>query len=51
MRGIMDTFICPKCGKKTMVKHPVEKRKYMLICQSCGFKRGILPKDHKRGFA
>ena len=45
----MDEFICPKCGKRSMVKQKVEKGKYMLICQSCGFKRGILPKDRKRG--
>jgi transcription elongation factor Elf1 len=45
----MNMFICPKCGKRTMVKEEIEKVKYMLVCQSCGFKHRTLPKDHKRG--
>lgn len=42
-------FICPKCGKRTMAKEEVTKGKYILVCQACGFKRGKLPEDRKRG--
>jgi transcription elongation factor Elf1 len=45
----MNEYTCPKCGKKTMVKQKNSNGKYILICQVCGFKRGTLPKDHKRG--
>ena len=45
----MNDYICPKCGKKAMVKQKTATEKYTLICQSCGFKRGTLPKDRKRG--
>jgi predicted RNA-binding Zn-ribbon protein involved in translation (DUF1610 family) len=47
----MNEYICPKCGKKAMVKQKTKSRGYMLICQVCGFKRGTLPKDRKRGVA
>ena len=48
--GIMDKFICPKCGKKAMMKKEVEPGKYKLVCDSCGFQRGTLPaEDQKRG--
>jgi predicted RNA-binding Zn-ribbon protein involved in translation (DUF1610 family) len=45
----MEKYICPKCGKKEMIKQKTSNRKYILICQSCSFKRGNLPKDRKRG--
>jgi transcription elongation factor Elf1 len=45
----MNTYLCPKCGKKSMVKQSIEPGKYMIICQVCGFERGVLPKDKKRG--
>jgi predicted RNA-binding Zn-ribbon protein involved in translation (DUF1610 family) len=45
----MKEYICPKCGKKAMVKQKTAPRKYTLVCQACGFKRGALPKDRKRG--
>ncbi len=45
----MNYYICPKCGKKAMVKQKTTNGKYILICQICGFKRGTLPKDRKRG--
>jgi len=43
----MDEYICPKCGKRSMVKEKVEKGKYTLVCTTCGFKHGKLPKDRK----
>ena len=47
----MNVFICPRCGKKTLVKKEVEPGKYKLICNDCGFQRGDLPvEDQKRGF-
>jgi len=49
MRDVMSEFICPKCGKRSMVKQKVEKGKYTLVCTACGFKRGKLSKDLKRG--
>lgn len=46
----MDQFLCPKCRKKSIIKQKAEKEKYMFICQTCGFKQGILAnKDRKRG--
>ncbi len=45
----MDQFLCPKCGKKSIIKQKVEKEKYMFICQTGGFKQGILAnKDRRR---
>jgi transcription elongation factor Elf1 len=47
----MEEFICPKCGKRTMVKKEVEPGKYQLVCSKCGFQHGMLPDDDKkRGF-
>ena len=47
----MEYYICPKCGKRTMIKKEVEPGKYQLICSACGFQHRILPKDEKkRGF-
>jgi len=47
----MEGFICPKCGKRAMIKKEVEPGKYKLICIDCGFQRGDLPvEDQKRGF-
>ena len=45
----MNYYICPKCGKKSMVKQKTTTDKYILVCNSCGFKRGTLPKNRKRG--
>ena len=45
----MDAYICPQCGKKEMIKQKESDKKYILICQACGFKRGVLPNDKKRG--
>jgi hypothetical protein len=45
----MKNYICPKCGKKAMVKQKIPTGEYVLICQSCAFKRGTLPEDRKRG--
>ena len=45
----MDEYICPKCGKRSMVKQEVEKERYALVYAACGFKRGKLSKDRKRG--
>jgi transcription elongation factor Elf1 len=46
----MDIFICPKCGKRTLVKKEVESGKYKLICSTCGFQREALPiGDQKQG--
>jgi predicted RNA-binding Zn-ribbon protein involved in translation (DUF1610 family) len=33
----MDSFICPKCGKTTMVKQEIQHGKYQLVCERCGF--------------
>lgn len=44
----METYVCPKCGKKTMVKTLTMDRKYTLVCQTCGLERGRLPVDEKR---
>ena len=44
----MEKFICPKCGKRSMVKKRDERGKYSLICELCGLKRGKLPKDKKK---
>jgi len=46
----MDIFICPRCGKRTLVKKEVEPGKYKLICNACGFQREALPaEDPKQG--
>ena len=48
----MGSFICPRCGKRTMIKKEVEPGKYKLICSECGFEHQMLPKDEsKKGFA
>jgi len=44
----MTDYICPKCGKNDMVKQKTADGRYVLICQSCGFKRGSLPTDKKK---
>ncbi|MEA3457844.1 MAG: hypothetical protein U9R21_04110 [Candidatus Thermoplasmatota archaeon] len=44
----MEKFICPKCGKKTMVKQKVGQKKRSFVCTACGFQQGLLPKDRKR---
>lgn len=47
----MEDFICPKCGKRSMVKKEVEPGKYQLVCTKCEYKHYMLPKDDKkRGF-
>lgn len=47
----MEGLICPKCGKRTVMKKEVKLRKYKLVCSKCGFQQCILPKDDKkRGF-
>ena len=47
----MEGFICPKCGKRTMIRKEVEPGKYKLVCYKCGFQHHMLPKDDKkRGF-
>jgi len=47
----MEGFICPRCGKQTMVKKEIEPGKYQLVCMECGFKHSMLPDDDKkRGF-
>jgi transcription elongation factor Elf1 len=46
----MSEFICPRCGKKSMMKKEAEPGKYILVCSLCGFTRGVLPtRDTKRG--
>jgi len=45
----MNEYICPKCGKRSMVKQKNANGKYTLVCQSCDSKRGTLAKDQKRG--
>ena len=44
----MEKFVCPRCGKRSMIKKETEDGKYFLICQSCGMKRGKLPKDKRK---
>jgi transcription elongation factor Elf1 len=47
----MEGFICPKCGKRKMIKKEVIPGKYSLVCSACGFQHRMLPKDdRKRGF-
>jgi hypothetical protein len=47
----MECFICPSCGKNTMIKKELEPGKYQLVCSKCGFKHRILPfDDKKKGF-
>jgi transcription elongation factor Elf1 len=46
----MEGFICPKCGKRAMIKKEVEPGKYQLVCSKCGFQHRMLPDDKKRGF-
>jgi len=47
----MEGFICPKCGKRTMIKKEISPGKYQLICSECGFQHRMLPIDDKmRGF-
>lgn len=41
--------ICPKCGKRTMKKVPVENNRFMWICEECGISRGPLKPDKKKG--
>jgi transcription elongation factor Elf1 len=43
-----ERFLCPKCGKNTMVKVPGEGGKYTLQCELCGLKRGKLPPDKQK---
>jgi DNA-directed RNA polymerase subunit M/transcription elongation factor TFIIS len=48
----MEGFICPKCGKRTMIKKEVEPGKYKLVCSKCSYEHRTLPKDEsKKGFA
>jgi transcription elongation factor Elf1 len=47
----MNEFICPKCGKKSMVQEKNPSGKYRLVCKHCGFNPGTLPQDRKRGVA
>lgn len=42
---MVERFLCPKCGKKSMVKIPGEGEKYSLRCELCGLERGKLPPD------
>ncbi|MFQ6107667.1 MAG: hypothetical protein ACE5QF_08825 [Thermoplasmata archaeon] len=43
-----ERFLCPKCGKKTMVKIPAAEGRYTLQCELCGLKRGELRPDKQR---
>jgi predicted RNA-binding Zn-ribbon protein involved in translation (DUF1610 family) len=44
----MDSFICPKCGKKTMVKQEIQPEKYKLVCEKCGFQSPIQIDNEKK---
>jgi transcription elongation factor Elf1 len=44
----MCKFVCPYCGKRTMVKEEFEPKKYKLVCKTCGFQHKTLPKDDKK---
>lgn len=44
----MKAYVCPKCGNRTMIRRKTRDRKYTLVCQTCGIRRGKLPKDEKR---
>jgi hypothetical protein len=47
----MEGFICPRCGKRTMIKKEVELMKYKLVCSKYGFEHRMLPKNvSKKGF-
>ena len=47
----MEGYICPKCGKRTMIKKETDPGEYKLICSECGFQHRRLPKDEsKKGF-
>jgi Zn ribbon nucleic-acid-binding protein len=47
----MENYICPRCGKRTMIKKEIEPGKYQLVCSKCGFQHRKLPKDEsKKGF-
>lgn len=46
----MQKFLCPKCGKRSLIKKEVEEKKYILICSECGFQqRAPLKDDKKKG--
>jgi predicted RNA-binding Zn-ribbon protein involved in translation (DUF1610 family) len=44
----MQKFLCPKCGKRSLIKEEVEGKKYILICSECGFQNRTLLKDNKK---
>jgi hypothetical protein len=46
----MEGFICPKCGKRSMIKKEIQPGKYQLVCSECNFQHRILPDDKKKGF-
>jgi transcription elongation factor Elf1 len=44
----LDT-VCPRCGRKTLIRKDKGNGKYEIICTACGLVRGELPPDDKRG--
>jgi len=49
---IMEEFICPNCGNRSMTKKVTEENTYHLICSSCGFQYETMPlEDDWRVFA
>ncbi|MFO8050419.1 MAG: hypothetical protein R6V01_01815 [Thermoplasmatota archaeon] len=45
----MEDAICPRCGKKGLIKKDLGNGKYTIVCPHCGLERGELPPDSKRG--
>lgn len=43
----MGEYICPKCGKRTMIKKIINDKRYILVCEVCKAKRGPLPGKKK----
>ena len=44
----MICYICPKCGKKTMMKQQLTSGKYRLACSVCGFQGPIQTVNEKK---
>ncbi|MBN1389147.1 MAG: hypothetical protein JXA22_00735 [Candidatus Thermoplasmatota archaeon] len=41
--------LCPRCGRKNLVKKWLKNGKYTIVCRTCGLKRGEFIPDNKNG--
>jgi rRNA maturation protein Nop10 len=44
-----DKLICPRCGKRAMLRNALSDGRYTLKCEFCGTKSGPFKKDIKKG--